>query len=115
MPVPGAAVTLRHNVTGLVRKTLTDPKGTYDFFAVPVRQNFILEVEAQGFQKSGHSGITLLVNQKLQVDAVNLASRRSPLQPFAVQRGRQDPRDVILLPSARKVDYRIASLVAACT
>jgi hypothetical protein len=66
--VPGATVMLRNSDTGLGRKAVTDTTGGYEFLAVPVGQNYLVEVEVQGFQKSSQSGITLLVNQGLRVD-----------------------------------------------
>src|SRR5437773_10532498 len=50
--VPGATVTLSHPDTGLTRQTATDSIGFYQFLAVPVGENYIVEVELKGFQKS---------------------------------------------------------------
>src|SRR5207247_10938747 len=66
--VPGATVTLSHPDTGLTRQTATDSIGFYQFLAVPVGENYIVEVELKGFQKSTQSGIKLLVNQKYRDD-----------------------------------------------
>ncbi|PYV44313.1 MAG: hypothetical protein DMG06_07040 [Acidobacteria bacterium] len=66
--VPGATVTLSHPDTGLTRQTATDSIGFYQFLAVPVGENYIVEVELKGFQKSTQSGIKLLVNQKYRAD-----------------------------------------------
>lgn len=66
--VPGAAVTLRNANTGLERKATTDATGSYEFLAVPVGEDYSLEVAAAGFEKAAQSGIKLLVNQKFHAD-----------------------------------------------
>jgi hypothetical protein len=66
--VPGAEVTLSNAATGLNRKASTDPVGFYQFLAVPVGENYTVEVELKGFQKSTQPGIKLLVNQKYKAD-----------------------------------------------
>jgi hypothetical protein len=66
--VPGAAITLSNPDTGLTRKATTDAVGSYEFLAVPVGQNYIIEAEAAGFQKAREAGIKLLVNQKYRAD-----------------------------------------------
>lgn len=66
--VPGATVILRNPDTGLVRQTTTDSTGSYEFLAVPVGDNYTVELEATGFEKSTQTGIKLLVNQKFRAD-----------------------------------------------
>ena len=66
--VPGATVTLRNPGTGFTRITHTGTDGSYEFLAVPVGENYVVEVEASGFQKSSQTGLTLLVNQKYRAD-----------------------------------------------
>ena len=66
--VPGATVTLRNLNTGLQRTTAADTTGSYEFLAVPAGDNYVVEVEAKGFEKSSQSGIELLVNQKFRAD-----------------------------------------------
>ncbi len=61
--VPRAKVSLRNPETGLVRETVTDEAGSYEFLAVPVGDDYIIEVEATGFRKAAQSGLRLLVNQ----------------------------------------------------
>jgi len=53
--VPSAKVTLHNADTGQERSTTTDATGAYEFLAVPVGDNYIIEAEAQGFQKSSQS------------------------------------------------------------
>jgi hypothetical protein len=66
--VPNAQVTLRNPDTGMIRKTTTDSLGSYEFLLVPVSENYVLEIEAVGFQKAEQRGIKLLVNQKFRAD-----------------------------------------------
>jgi hypothetical protein len=53
---------------GLHREAVTDSIGFYQFLAVPVGENYVVEVEVQGFRKSTQTGIKLLVNQKYKAD-----------------------------------------------
>jgi hypothetical protein len=66
--VPGAAVTLSDPTRGFHRETVTDSIGAYEFLAVPVGENYVLEVQVTGFRKSTQTGIKLLVNQKYRAD-----------------------------------------------
>lgn len=66
--VPGAKVVLRNANVGLVRETVTAGDGSYEFLAVPVGEDYSVEVEAAGFQKSVQSSIKLLVNQRFRAD-----------------------------------------------
>jgi hypothetical protein len=66
--VPGASVTLTNPETGLNRKTSTDSSGFYQFLAIPVGENYVVEVEVSGFRKATQPGIKLLVNQKYRAD-----------------------------------------------
>src|SRR6516164_2239703 len=66
--VPGAKVVLRNANTGLVRETVTDGSGSYEFLAVPVGEDYSVEVEAQSFRKSAQANIKLLVNQRWHAD-----------------------------------------------
>ena len=66
--VASAAVTLRNPDTGLARTVKTDSSGTYEFLSVPVGENYSVEVEAAGFQKSQVVKIRLLVNQRFRAD-----------------------------------------------
>ena len=66
--VPGAAVTLSDASKGFRREAVTDSIGFYQFLAVPVGENYVINVEVQGFRKSTQTGIKLLVNQKYRAD-----------------------------------------------
>jgi hypothetical protein len=66
--VAGAQITLRNANTGLKRETKSGANGYYEFLAVPVGDNYSVEAEAQGFQKSVVSHLRLLVNQRYRAD-----------------------------------------------
>ena len=95
--VPGATVTLRNPDTGLNRKTATDVTGSYEFLALPVGANYVVEVEASGFQKAQESGIKLRVNQKYRADyrlvvgaitqTVNVSAEAAQVETTSTQLG----------------------------
>jgi Carboxypeptidase regulatory-like domain len=66
--VPSASVTLKNQDTGAVAKTSSNSSGAYGFPVVPVG-HYSVTVEATGFKAYVQSGITLLINQGLRVDA----------------------------------------------
>jgi hypothetical protein len=66
--LPGASVTLRNATTGLVRTVTSSEAGLYEFVAVPIGEEYSVEVQASGFKRSIQTGITLLVNQVYRAD-----------------------------------------------
>jgi len=66
--MPQAKVVLRNTTSGLVRETVTNGNGVYQFLAVPVEEGYSIEVEAPQFRKSTQSGIALKVNQQFRAD-----------------------------------------------
>jgi len=62
--VPAATVTLRNSNTGLLRTTTTATDGSYEFLAVPIGENYVVEVDAKGFRKTEQTGLKVLVNQR---------------------------------------------------
>jgi Carboxypeptidase regulatory-like domain len=50
--ISAAHVTLRNLDTGLSRNTSTGSIGSYQFLAVPAGENYVVGVEAKGFQKA---------------------------------------------------------------
>jgi len=66
--IPQAKVVLRNTTSGLVRETVTNGNGVYQFLAVPVDEGYSIEVEAPQFRKSTQSGIALKVNQQFRAD-----------------------------------------------
>src|SRR5438445_10559408 len=66
--IVAAHVALRNHNTGLTRTAATDQNGNYQFLQVPVGQDYVVEVEAAGFQKGVQTGIVLQVNQSFRAD-----------------------------------------------
>lgn len=66
--IPSASVTLKSQDTGTVSKTTTNTSGVYGFPVVPVG-HYNVTVDAKGFKTYVQSGITLLINQSLRLDA----------------------------------------------
>src|SRR6476646_5372838 len=65
--VPGAAVTLTHEQTGVIYKQRTTDSGLYSFPALPVG-SYTVTVEVQGFKTARLTRNTLVVNTPLSVD-----------------------------------------------
>ncbi len=66
--VADASATLRNPDTGLSRTVKTNSNGVYEFLSVPIGENYSVEVEAAGFQKSQINKIRLLVDQRFRAD-----------------------------------------------
>ena len=66
--IANATLTLTNSDIGLTRQTRTDAFGNFEFLSVPIGDNYSLEVDVVGFQKSTQTGIKLLVNQKYRAD-----------------------------------------------
>jgi carboxypeptidase family protein len=67
--VPNATVTLTNPHTGWTHTTRTNVNGQYEFLAVPVGEDYRVDVEASGLEKTSQTGITLLVNQVFRADS----------------------------------------------
>src|SRR5258705_114146 len=65
--IPGAAVTLSNEATGVVQKQSTTDAGVYAFPAIPVG-SYTLRVEATGFKTLTRAGNIVQVNTPLAVD-----------------------------------------------
>src|SRR5437764_3147318 len=65
--IPGAAVTLTNEATGVVQKQSTTDAGVYAFAAIPVG-SYMLRVEAAGFKILTRPGNVVQVNTPLAVD-----------------------------------------------
>ncbi len=95
--VPGAKITLRNAHTGLARETVTDIRGAYEFLAVPVGEDYAVEVELKGFEKAQEPGIKLLVNQNYRADfrlavgtvtqTINVLADLAPVETTSTQLG----------------------------
>ena len=66
--IPGAQVTLRNEGTGLTLTATTGPTGYYVFPVLRIG-SYRIEVEAKGFSKFVHPGVTLHVQEDAVVDA----------------------------------------------
>ena len=66
--VANATITLKNADTGLKRDVRSDSSGSYEFLSVPVGENYSIDVEASGFQKTLVSKLRLLVNQRYRAD-----------------------------------------------
>ncbi|MBV8893709.1 MAG: carboxypeptidase regulatory-like domain-containing protein, partial [Acidobacteria bacterium] len=66
--IANVVVTLNNTDTGLVRSIKTDISGGYEFLSVPVGENYSVNVQAPGFQRSTQNAIKLDVNQKYRAD-----------------------------------------------
>jgi len=67
--VPKATVTITNTLTGAARTLETNTAGVYTAEALPVG-TYQVAVEAAGFERSVHSGITLNVTDRLAIDFV---------------------------------------------
>jgi Carboxypeptidase regulatory-like domain len=65
--LPGAQVTARNVDTGLTRTVISGESGAYRLEFLPVG-NYVLEVTANGLQKTTRGGIVLQVNDTVRVD-----------------------------------------------
>jgi hypothetical protein len=65
--LPGAEVTARNVDTGLTRTVITGESGAYRLEFLPVG-NYVVEVTANGLQKTTRSGIVLQINDTVRVD-----------------------------------------------
>src|SRR5215471_21186788 len=66
-PVPGAAVTLTNQETGIQSKASTDDSGNYDFFNVKIGR-YTVTVEQPGFSKFTTTDVVVNVNARQRVD-----------------------------------------------
>ena len=66
--VPGATVTLRNLDTGLVRASVTDERGKYNFATVPPTGRWTLTAELSGFQTQNREGLEFQANTMPQIN-----------------------------------------------
>jgi outer membrane receptor protein involved in Fe transport len=66
--MPGVTVTLRNLDTGLVRTSVTDERGRYNFPTVPPTGNWTLTAELSGFQTVTREGLQFQANTLPQID-----------------------------------------------
>jgi hypothetical protein len=65
--VSAAAVTVKNAATGMVRATVTGPRGHYQFFSLPVGE-YEVRGAKPGFTDEVHTGVELAVGQSATVD-----------------------------------------------
>ncbi|HVT15774.1 MAG TPA: carboxypeptidase-like regulatory domain-containing protein [Thermoanaerobaculia bacterium] len=65
--LPGVAVSIKNQATGVERNTTTDARGTYHAPLLPVG-NYDVTAALQGFATARHPGLPLTVGQTLRVD-----------------------------------------------
>jgi hypothetical protein len=65
-PIPGATITVRNLDTGLLKTSTSDANGSFTFSALPVG-NYGLSVEKGGFSTFSQTGITLTVDQPVNI------------------------------------------------
>src|SRR5204862_397279 len=66
--IPETRVTVTNTHTGISARTVSDSSGNYIFPALSPG-DYTISVEKSGFKSTVISGITLLVNQQVRVDA----------------------------------------------
>jgi hypothetical protein len=118
--VPGAAVTITHLASGLIRERLSDAAGRFVFPELPVGE-YALSAELAGFKKIIERGIRLSVGQRLTVpvvlqiggvtDAVTVSAVASLLNTANAERGDViDNRQVVQLPLNGRQFLQLAQL-----
>jgi hypothetical protein len=65
--VPGAAITLTNELSGDIRKSVSNSAGYYTFAAVPAG-SYMLTIKAKGFAKEEQKGIALSAAEAREVD-----------------------------------------------
>src|ERR1700761_6516845 len=65
-PIPGATITVRSPDTGLLKRSTSDANGSFTFSALPVG-NYGLSAEKEGFSTFTQTGITLTVDQPVNI------------------------------------------------
>jgi outer membrane receptor protein involved in Fe transport len=98
--LPGVTVTLRNVDTGLVRTSVTDANGRYNFPTVPPTGNWTLTAELAGFQTVTRDGLRFQANTLPQIDLqLNVATVEETITVTAgapLVRTRESERSAIL-------------------
>ena len=98
--VPGATVTLRNIDTGLVRVSVTDDRGKYNFATVPPTGRWTLTAELSGFQTVNREGLEFQANTLPQIDlqmgVAGLAESVTVTAGAPMVRTRESERSAIL-------------------
>jgi hypothetical protein len=117
--LPGVTVTLTNTGTGLRRTLVTNDAGSYTAGALPIGA-YEVTFELSGFQTVTARGITLHVNDRLQIDghlslggvaeSVNVTAGRALVQPLAALQSTITSREVKELPLNNRNFVQLATL-----
>src|SRR5499427_2107575 len=117
--LPGVSVTLKNVDTGSVRTVVTNESGLYTAALVPIGQ-YEVTFELQGFQNVTLRGITLHVNDRLQLDghltvgavaeSIDVTAGRTLVQPIAALQSTMTSTQVKELPLNNRNFVQLATL-----
>jgi len=117
--LPGVTVTVKNSNAGVTRTIVTNEAGLYTATLLPVG-NYEVAFELQGFQTVTVRGITLHVNDRLQIDgkmavggvseAIEVTVARQLVQPVASLQTTMTSRQVQELPLNNRNFVQLATL-----
>ncbi len=117
--LPGVTVTVKNDNAGVTRTIVTNEAGLYTATLLPVG-NYEVVFELQGFQTVTVRGITLHVNDRLQIDgkmavggvseAIEVTAARQLVQPVAALQTTMTSRQVQELPLNNRNFVQLATL-----
>jgi len=117
--LPGVSVTLKNTGTGLSRTVVTNGAGSYTASSLPIG-GYEVTFELTGFQTVTTRGITLHVNDRLQIDghmtvggvaeSVSVTAGRALVQPLAALQTTITSREVKELPLNNRNFVQLATL-----
>src|SRR6478672_2025339 len=117
--LPGVSVTLKNSDTGIVRTVVTNEAGLYTASLLPVGQYEVV-FELQGFQSVTLRGVTLHVNDRLQLDgrmavgavaeSIDVTAGRTLVQPIAALQSTMTSTQVKELPLNNRNFVQLATL-----
>jgi hypothetical protein len=116
--LPGVTVTLKNLENGAHRTMVTNPEGVYIATLLPLGRYEVV-FELTGFQTTTVRGITLHVNDRLQIDGrltvgsvaedITVTAARELVQPIAALQTTMGPRQVQELPLNNRVFVQLAT------
>jgi hypothetical protein len=117
--LPGVSVTLKNTDTGTVRTVVTNEAGLYTASLLPIGQYEVV-FELQGFQSVTLRGVTLHVNDRLQLDgrmtvgavaeSIDVTAGRTLVQPIAALQSTMTSTQVKELPLNNRNFVQLATL-----
>jgi hypothetical protein len=117
--LPGVTVTVKNSNAGVTRTVVTNEAGLYTATLLPVG-SYEVSFELQGFQTVTVRGITLHVNDRLQIDgkmavggvseAIEVTAARQLVQPVAALQTTMTSRQVQELPLNNRNFVQLATL-----